>query len=100
MGVLEPLEQIEFLSHPVPSHQFLVHLFDRHRTFGAPVVTAFDDRETTPGGEVREDSVCHSHINMFIMGVFGHLYTIHVTPHKQSVVGFFSHLTNPINLFQ
>lgn len=49
MGVLESLEQIEFLSHPVPPHQLLVHVFDRHRTFGAALVTALDDRETTPG---------------------------------------------------
>ena len=49
--VLEPLEQIEFLSHPVPPHQFLVHVFDRHRTLGALVVAPLDNRETAPGEE-------------------------------------------------
>lgn len=49
VGVLESLEQIEFLSHPVPPHQLLVHVFDRHRAFGAALVAALDDRETTPG---------------------------------------------------
>lgn len=54
VGVLESLKQIEFLSHPVPPHQLLVHVFDRHCTFGPPLVTTLDDRETTPGGN-RED---------------------------------------------
>lgn len=49
VGVLKPLEQIEFLSHPVPPHQLLVHVFNRHCAFGAPLVTTLDNRETTPG---------------------------------------------------
>lgn len=49
MGVLEPLEQVEFLRHPVPPHQLLVHLFDRDGTFSGPVVAALDNRETAPG---------------------------------------------------
>lgn len=61
VGVLEPLEQVEFLSHPVPPHQLLVHLFDRHRTFGAALVTTLDHRETTPGEE-REDGHSEIHI--------------------------------------
>lgn len=55
MGVLESLEQIEFLSHPVPPHQLLVHVFDRHRTLGAPLVTTLDNRETTPGEKKKTD---------------------------------------------
>lgn len=54
--VLEPLEQVEFLSHPVPPHQLLVHVFDRHRAFGALVIATLDDRETAPGEEKREDA--------------------------------------------
>lgn len=49
MGVLESLEQSELLSHTVPPHQLLVHMFDGHRAFGAPLVAALDDRKTTPG---------------------------------------------------
>lgn len=49
VGVLEPLEQIELLSHPVPPHQLLVDVFDRHCTFGPALVTALDNGETAPG---------------------------------------------------
>ena len=49
VGVLQPLEQVEFLRDPVPPHQLLVHLFDRHQTLGAPLVTPLHHRETTPG---------------------------------------------------
>lgn len=49
VGVLEPLEQIELLGHPVPPHQLLVDVFDHHRTFGAALVAALDNGETTPG---------------------------------------------------
>lgn len=48
MRVLESLVQIEFLSHPVSSHQLLVNLFDRHHALGAPVIATLDNRETTP----------------------------------------------------
>lgn len=55
MGVLEPLEQIELLSHPVPPHELLVHVFDRHRTLGASLIATFDYRETTPGGKKEDE---------------------------------------------
>lgn len=50
MGVLQPLEQIQFLSHPVSPHQLLVHLFDRDGAFSSPVIATLDDREAPPGG--------------------------------------------------
>lgn len=49
VGMLEPLEQIELLGHPVPPHQLLVDMFDRHCTFGAALVAALDNGETPPG---------------------------------------------------
>lgn len=48
MRVLESLEQIELLGHPVSPHQLLVDVFHGHGAFGGPVVTALDNRETTP----------------------------------------------------
>lgn len=48
MRVLESLEQIELLGHSVSPHQLLVDVFHSHHAFGAPVVAALDDRETTP----------------------------------------------------
>ncbi|KAF3833684.1 hypothetical protein F7725_024888 [Dissostichus mawsoni] len=54
VGVLQPLEQVEFLRDPVPPHQLLVHLFDRHQTLGAPLVTPLHHRETTPGEKEEE----------------------------------------------
>lgn len=53
MGVLQPLEQIQFLSHPVSPHQLLVHLFDRDGAFSSPVIATLDDREAPPGGYTR-----------------------------------------------
>lgn len=46
--VLESLKQNKLLSHPVSPHQFLVYVFNCHCAFGAAVVAAFDNRETTP----------------------------------------------------
>lgn len=51
MGVLESLQQVELLSHPVSFHQLLVDVFDGDGTFGAAVVAALDDGETAPGEE-------------------------------------------------
>lgn len=48
VGVLEPHVQVEFLSHPIPPHQLLVHVFDRQRALGASLVVTFDDGKTTP----------------------------------------------------
>lgn len=50
VGVLEPLEQVELLSHVVPPHQLLVDVLDGHRALGAALVAALDDGEATPGG--------------------------------------------------
>lgn len=47
--------QVEFLSHPIPPHQLLVHMFDRQRTLGAPLVVTLDDGKTTP--DEKEDKI-------------------------------------------
>lgn len=73
MRVLEPLEQIELLSHPVPPHQLLVDMFDRHCAFGATLVTTLDNRETTPGEEKRIDvqrSVSSLQTGVTVVGLF------------------------------
>lgn len=49
VGMLQPMEQTEFLSHFIPSHQSLVHLFNCNSTFGTPVVATLNNRETAPG---------------------------------------------------
>lgn len=54
--VLEPLQQVELLGHPVSLHQLLVHVFNGDRTFGAAVIAALDDGETTPEEKKRSDS--------------------------------------------
>lgn len=48
VGVLESHVQVEFLSHPIPPHQLLVHVFDRQRALGASLIVTLDDGETTP----------------------------------------------------
>lgn len=53
MRMLESLQQVEFLSHPVSFHQLLVDVFDSDGTFGAVVVAALDDGETAPNEEKR-----------------------------------------------
>lgn len=65
VGVLEPLQQVEFLSHPVPPHQLLVHLFDRHQTLDALLVTSLHHGETAPGETVagqRSDLSLRGHL--------------------------------------
>lgn len=47
--------QVEFLSHPIPPHQLLVHVFDRQRALGAPLVVTLDDGKTTP--DEKEDEL-------------------------------------------
>lgn len=78
VGVLEPLEQIEFLSHPVPPHQLLVHVFDRHSTLGAPLVTTLDNRETTPG-EKKDGYQRSVSLRLY------EIYFIQVSPHRRLV---------------
>lgn len=56
--VLESVEQIELLRHPVSPHQLLVHVLDRHRPLGAPLVAPLDHRETAPE-EAKEDGRGH-----------------------------------------
>lgn len=50
VGVLEPLEQVELLSHAVPPHQLLVHVLDGHSALCAELVATLDDGEATPSG--------------------------------------------------
>lgn len=71
VGVLEPLEQVELLSHVVPPHQLLVDVLDGHRALGAALVAALDDGEATPGGGRRgafffkNDFYYYTHLPMF-----------------------------------
>lgn len=40
--------QVELLSHPIPPHQLLVHMFDRQRALGASLIVTLDDGKATP----------------------------------------------------
>lgn len=40
--------QVELLSHPIPPHQLLVHMFDRQGALGASLIVTLDDGKTTP----------------------------------------------------
>lgn len=53
VGVMEPLEQVELLSHAVSPHQLLVDVLDGHRALGATLVATLDHREAPPGGRRR-----------------------------------------------
>lgn len=48
VGVLESHVHVEFLSHPIPPHQLLVHEFDCQRPLGASLIVTLDDGKTTP----------------------------------------------------
>lgn len=90
MRVLEPLEQIKFLSHPVPPHQLLVDMFDRHCTFGAALVTTLDNRETPPGeerGSMFSRQLAHFRQVFRLLDCFHCL--IQIPPHKKHLCGIF-----------